>query len=61
MKHLKNLNEDTLKELKVGEYFTYRYRGFTHHGYKKGVKVTAHYMIPVGLMCESIEAAQKQN
>jgi hypothetical protein len=47
--------------MEVGEEFTYKVITFEGEVlYRKGIKVTFAYMIPVGLYCRTIAGAQKQ-
>ena len=59
MRHYNNLKMSDLNKLCTGEHFTY----LDHHTglYKKGVKVSAGYMVPIGLLCNTIESARKQS
>ena len=54
LKHFSNLTNDSLLSLKVGEYFTYK----DDWAFRKGLKVSHKYMVPIGLFCNSIEAAK---
>jgi len=54
MKHLDILKHYTLEKIEIGEYFTYRIDGF----FRKGLKVSNKYMIPISLYCHTKKAAQ---
>ena len=61
MKHFDKLTNRDLWIMKVGEYFTYEIWGFEELFYRKGLIIGPGMMIPIGLYCETIEAAKKQN
>ena len=59
MLHFQKLSEISLYTLKTGDYFTYKTEINGKRFYKKGLKVGPGYMVPVGLLCDTIETAQK--
>lgn len=60
LKHFENMKQKDLANLETGEYFTYRIDTPLKTIYKKGLKINPCYMIPIGLICNTIEQAQKQ-
>lgn len=64
MKHFENLTKKEVQTLKAGEEFTYKCVNFQGKVfYKKGIKISKsqNWIVPIGLVCESIESAKKQN
>jgi hypothetical protein len=59
MQHFKKLTENIIRDsLDIGEDFTYE----TPTGlFRKGKKVSPAIMIPIGLLCETLEGAQGQS
>ena len=57
MKHLGYLTQEKLDDIKVGEFFTYI--NARQNLFAKGLKVSPQYMIPIGLLSETIEGAEK--
>ena len=58
MQHVDELTEQFIKCLATGEEFTYKTEGGL---YRKGQKIMSGIMIPVGLLCSTVEHAQKQH
>lgn len=61
MKHFEKLTNKNLQEMKTGEEFTYKIFLNGKVFYKKGMMVMPCGMVPIGLPCETIERARKQN
>ncbi len=59
MKHHKTI--ESLDKFEVGEYFTFEIITDKRILYKKALKISHKFMVPVGIACETIENAQKQN
>lgn len=61
LKHTEELTQGFIDNLEVGEYFTYtateEYDGKIH--YRKGLKISPKYMIPIGGRCDTPEGAIK--
>ncbi len=56
------LTDRDISSLRVGEYFTYEIVYYDRTiGYKKGLKVSSQFMIPIGLSCDTIERARIQS
>ncbi len=56
------LTDRDINSLLVGEYFTYEIGYYSGGiGYKKGLKVSSQFMIPIGLSCDTIERARTQS
>jgi len=55
------LSHDKINKLNVGDYFTYKVFMQEKEYFKKGLIVCFGTMIPVGLLCSSIQQAEKQN
>ncbi len=56
------LTDRDISSLLVGEYFTYEIRYHSGAiGYKKGLKISSRFMIPIGLSCDTMERARIQS
>lgn len=60
MKYIKELTQNKIYELDVGEYFVYDKHIGNKLYYQKGLKISHKFMIPIGLTCESLENALKE-
>ena len=61
LKYYENLTNDVLQTISQGTFFIYKTTS-KYYGtkFRKGIKLGGDFMVPVGLLCETIEGAARQ-